>query len=340
MNNGVVNNQTNTNNNQTTNKPVLTPMEGVTIAPVGSTPVSTQPVTNQPVNTQNQAVTQQIPVQQNTAIPQQPVTNTVPQSNPQTNVATTQPVSKKKKKSIITPFLFMICIGLGVYSYYITQNYTNKINQLNYNCTPVKSTKQETELDINSTLVKGLYEKVATNIREDIAQPEFNDNMRLYLAYRQIIEKDKYDTNCQGFSNNNMEPYTCEVSTSFVPKGFKEETLVQKIKELYGERTELLLSNIQLGKSCIVGYQYIPSRKEYVQGICNQQTATSYKVTKTLKKAISTGNTIILTEEVTYHANEKMALPDSLRNGNYYYTFRLDMNYNYILASKTYESKY
>ena len=33
--------------------------------------------------------------------------------------------------------------------------------------------------------------KVATNIREDIAQPEFNDNMRLYLAYRQILETEK-----------------------------------------------------------------------------------------------------------------------------------------------------
>ena len=33
-------------------------------------------------------------------------------------------------------------------------------------------------------------------------------------------------------------------------------------------------------------------------------------------------------------------LPESLKSGNYFYTFRLDMNYNYVLVSKVYEDKY
>ena len=238
------------------------------------------------------------------------------------------------------PILFFIIIGLIIYIVYMTKSYQNQINQLDYNCTPITNSKKEIELDLNSTLVKDLYKKVATNIREDLAQPEFNDNMRLYLAYRQITEIDKVDSNCKGFSVTSMEPYTCEESTNFMPKAFSEEALKLEIKKLYGEKANIPMANIQLGTSCIVGYQYIPDRQEFVQGICNQQQATSYKVDKVLKKAISTKNTIILTEDVQYHANEKLSLPESLKNGTYYYTFRLDMNYNYVLVSKTYESKY
>ena len=57
-------------------------------------------------------------------------------------------------------------------------------------------------------------------------------------------------------------------------------------------------------------------------------------------KAVSTKNTIIITEEVKYHENEKMELPSSLVSGTYNYTFRLDNNYNYVLVSKTYINKY
>ena len=164
--------------------------------------------------------------------------------------------------------------------------------------------------------------------------------MQIYLAYRQILEKDKYDSNCNLFSATAMEPYVCVESTNFIPKAFKEETLRQEIKILFGENTNISLQNIQLGSSCIAGYQYIPDRGEFVQGYCNQQSATSYKVTKTLKEAKSTGATIVLTEEVKYHGNEKMALPDFLKSGIYKYTFRLDMNYNYVFVDKIYEERY
>ena len=210
---------------------------------------------------------------------------------------------------------------------------------MKYNCTPITA-KEETKLDLNSTIVTELYSKVQTTIREDIANPNFDDTMKLYLAYRQIKEKDKYDSNCNLFNNNLMEPYTCEVSTKFVPKAFKEETLKHEIKKMYGEETNIELKNIQLGKSCVVGYQYIKERGEFVEGYCNQKTATSFKVTKKLLEATSTKNTIILKEDVKYHENEKMNLPEYLKSGTYIYTFRLDMNYNYVLVSKTYENKY
>lgn len=290
---------------------------------VAPTPVSTEPQPAVPVTPQAQQ-------------PQ------VPQPTPTPVVESAQP-EKIKKKVNITPILVILVIGLIGFLIYSNKLHTEQIANLKYNCTPITSSKEEIKLDLNSTLVKDLYSKVETSIREDIANPNFDDSMKLYLAYRQIKEKDKYDSNCNLFSTTSMEPYICEVSTNFVPKAFKAETLQEEIKKLYGEETQIPLSNIQLGSSCVVGYQYIKDRGdngEFVEGYCKQSNATSFKVTKTLKEATSTRNTIILKEEVKYHENERMNLPETLKSGYYYYTFRLDMNYNYVLVNKTYESKY
>lgn len=367
MNNNGVNQNTINSNGSNASQSTLAPMAGVTVAPpneqpvnasttgradnvVGATNVNIQP---QPQTMQtSQSVITSIPqsVQQPAVQPQTP--NLIPAQQPvgvvttptQNITADTNTVQKKKKGISIVPILLLIIAGLGFYLYYSNKSFKAKMDQMSYNCTPITASKNEVKLDLNSTLVKDLYKRVATNIREDIAQPEFNDNMKLYLAYRQIVDSDKYDSNCNMFSATSMEPYTCEVSTNFVPKAFKAEALILAIKKMYGENTELSLNNIQLGSSCIVGYQYIPERDngngEFVQGICGQQNATSFKVDKKLTKAVSTGNTIILTEDVKYHENEKLPLPDSLKSGIYYYTFRLDMNYNYVLVDKTYESKY
>ena len=366
MNNGV------NNNNQTNNttEGTLAPMAGVTIAPAQEGPVNASTGNNtavvnaapqaqaaQPVivsaEPQPQTQTQPVPVM---TIPKQetpelpgvkptPVVTETPQPQPVlTKVEETpQPEvveTKPKQKINITAILVFILILLIGYIVYTSMSNQKLIASLRYNCTPINSSEKEKELDLNSTLVKDLYSKVETNIREDIANPNFDDAMKLYLAYRQVKDKDKYDTKCDSFSATSMEPYTCEVSTKFVPKAFKEETLIQEVKKLYGENTNIPLKNIQLGQSCIVGYQYIPERKEFVEGYCGKNIAISFKATKKLTKAVSTGNTIILTEQVKYHANEKMELPASLQSGTYIYVFRLDINYNYVLVSKTYESKY
>ncbi len=348
MNNGVTNNINNnpvSTNNNVASQPVM---------PVANNSAGLQPAAQQPVMVQTQPavqtpqIVQSIPVQaDNTITPpqpqqsQQPVIISQDQPNSGGDNSKTANVRKQKKNINLVPILVAIILILIAYTVFSYKSHKDRVENLMYNCTPITASKEEIKLDLDSTLVKSLYSKVATNIREDLAQPEFNDNMRLYLAYRQILESDKYDSNCNLFDKLSMEPFTCEVSTSFVPKAFKEETLTQAVKELYGESTSIPFANIRLGNSsCIGGYQYIPSRGEFVQGKCGQQTATSYRVTKTLKEAVSTRNTIILTEEVKYHENEKMALPEYLKNGLYYYTFRLDMNYNYVLVSKTYESKY
>lgn len=253
-------------------------------------------------------------------------------------VEVTVPKEKKPVKvNLLLVLVIFILVGLLIYS---SKTHNEQINNLAYNCTAVASSKEEKELDLNSTLVKDLYNKVKTSIREDYAQPEFNNTMKLYLAYRQVKENEKYDSNCNLFNSQKMEPYKCEVSLSFVPKAFKEETLEIEYKKLFGENTEIALGNIKLENDCIGGYQYIPERKEFVQGKCDKNNSVPFKVDKKLKKAVSTKNMIVLTEEVKYRENEKLSLPEYLKSGTYYYTFRLDINYNWVLISKTYYEKY
>ena len=164
--------------------------------------------------------------------------------------------------------------------------------------------------------------------------------MKRYLAYRQVIEKDKYESNCNLFTNSILEPLKCVETSEIKPKAFKEETLILELKKLFGEKEEIPLGNIQLGNSCLGGYAYIKERGEFVQGTCSSQNATTFRVDKELKEATSTGNKIVLKEEVKYHGNEKVDVPEYLKSGYYYYTFILDTNYNYVLLSKTYESKH
>ena len=356
MNNGETNNNLNTNTNinttqpNNTTQPVMAQMPGVKIAPPQEGPVNASNKATA-VNSNNPGINTnfyQNTVQQ-TSTPA-PIMNPqpLPQNTPlpveekkeiEVPIIETPKEPETKKKGSIIPLLLLIIVGLGFYSYYITKSKNETIKQISYNCTPIASQKEK-ELNINSTLVQDLYNKVSTTIREDYANPYLNEEMKLYLAYRQITEKEKYDSNCNLFDTTSMEPYTCSETATFKPKAFKEEDLVREYKKLFGENTYFKLNNIQLGNTCIVGYQYIGERGEFVEGYCNKKTATSYKVDKEITRATTTGNTIVITEDVKYKANEQMDLPDYLKSGTYRYTFRLDMNYNYILISKTYESKY
>lgn len=265
----------------------------------------------------------------------------------QNNINTTQPLNRNvqdvkiiKQKSKLTPILFILLLLLGAYTLYSNLDNKKIIENLTYNCTPISSKNEDSSLDINSTLVKDLYSKVYTTVREDVAQPEWNDTMRIYLAYRQITENKKYDSNCNLFNQNAMPSYSCEVTTDFVPKAFKQSDLEIEWKKLYGENTPLTFTNIKLDYDCIGGYQYIADRQEYVQGRCSANKASKVKATKKLESATSNGNTITLKESVTYEGTDSSEVADYLKSGYYYYNFRLDMNYNYVLVNRTYEPNY
>ena len=252
--------------------------------------------------------------------------------------------AKEAEKVRRSPFMYilllLITIVLAGYTVYSSRVYKARLSKMSYECTPITTNKKEEQLDINSTLVQSLYKKVYTNIKEDLAQPEWNNTMKLYLAYRQIPTNEKYESNCNMFSRTKMEPYYCEETASFTPHAFKQESLILQFKKLFGEETKYQLDNIKLQNSCIGGYQYIPEREEFVEGICSNPSVTPLKVKKTLKEAKSYRNTIILVEEVKYSGSDKVEMPDYLKSGTYYYTFRLDMNYNFVLISKTLNNYY
>lgn len=254
-----------------------------------------------------------------------------------TNNVQQVPVPKQKKSHTGVVFFLLVVAGFCFYTYYEYTNHQIEIARLKEECTPVSTTKDEKKLDLNSTIVQDLYSKVATNIKEDVAEPTFSDNMKLYLAFRQIPHDKIYNSNCNQFSDTAMPLYTCLDNENSTPKAFKEETLKIEYKKLFGETATFQNANIQLGRKCVGGYQYIESRGEYVEGYCAQVPTTSYYAEKELEKVISKESTIYLYEKVKYLASAGQKVPEELLSGTYKYTFKLDTNYNYVLLSKELE---
>ena len=356
VNNGVENNQA--------VEPVLTPVSdtnvvpSITPMPIEETPVITNSgvVENTPTLVSSVEQTQQV-AEAPTPVPTTVVdTPTIVETAPPESVPEAQPTDpntpvvegapvlgkeQPKKKKSSGPFLILLIVAAAIgFAFYTKTSSDRTIDELYYKCSPVNQTKEEKELDVKSTLVQSLYSKVYTSINEDYAQPEWNDTMKLYLAYRQLSPHQMYDSNCNMFKPGRMEPYVCEESTVFIPKAFPTETLRLEWKKLFGEETPMPIQNIKLEDDCIGGFEYIEERDEFVQGYCKQNRAHAFRVKKEIKKAVSSGNTITLTEKVDYSGNEKMTLPDYLKSGKYVYTFKLDMNYNYIFISKEYQGKY
>lgn len=317
-----MNNNTNTNTNaQNVGNPSLAagavevnptviPATGtITVSPIGTT---TAPVTPTPVPTPPAVV------------PPPPVA-------PPPAPAVEPPPRKKSHKAGV--FIFLLLLIIGGMGYYI---YTDYMNDKENHCSPlVSGDTTSRRLDLDSTIVQDLYQKVFTTVREDLAYNTFDDHLKLYLAYRQIPQSKIYDSNCNLFSAN-MLPFTCQESVEFSPKAFKEETMQVEIKKLFGENSTVAHANVQLGTSCFGGYQYIEERGEYVQGYCKEIPTTIYNAEKELLEASVQGDTITLKEKVRYYSSEGID-SDKLQGGTYVYTFRLDNNYNYAYVNRTIE---
>lgn len=315
----------------TAEQPVLQPI-APSAAPVSEPvlqPIAT-PVATQAAVVQQPVVVTQAPVAP-AAVPTAPVTEAVAVTS---EVSDNKEVKAKKPKNKLASFFLFIILILGCACGGLWYYHQQQMNLMRIKCTPVSTNGEAKELDLDSTIVKDLYSKVSTTIREDLASVELNDQMKLYLAFRQIANSDLYESNCNKFSVTSMEPFKCEVTATFTPKAFKEDIIQVELKKLFGEDINILHQNVQLGNTCIGGFQYIAERGEYVQGQCGSTNATLYRVEKELIGATSTESTIVLTEKVKYYGAESLKLPERLVSGTYKYTFRLDMNYNYIYISK------
>lgn len=226
--------------------------------------------------------------------------------------------------------LLIVTAGFCFYMYYSYIQHQAEISHLKEKCSPVSTNGEEKELKLDSTIVLDLYSRVKTDIFEDVASlNRLDNNMKLYLAFRQIPQSELYDSNCNHFSDATMQNYAC-VGT---PKAFTIDSINLEKKKLFGEDSNIPNDHIQLGSFCVGGYEFIESRGEYVQGECQVSTTTTYKAEKSLIKAKSKDSTIELYERVKYYGSEG-SLPDYLVNGIYKYTFQLDTNYNYIYVNK------
>lgn len=244
---------------------------------------------------------------------------------------------EKKRKPKTLVFILLLLSSFCFVYYFAYIQHQQELAYVRSACVPVSTTGEEKELSLSSTIVQDLYSKVRTNIREDIASPIFDNKMKLYLAYRQIPTSKIYQSNCNLFSQTDMNPFICKESQDYIPTAFKEETLQLEVKKLFGELQDIANANIQLGNSCIGGYQYIAERGEYVSGYCKEVATTIFKVNKELVQATSRKSVIQLKEDVKYYGAEGKDLPASLKSGRYIYTFKLDTNYNYVLISKELE---
>ncbi|HIR49072.1 MAG TPA: hypothetical protein IAB35_03750 [Candidatus Faecimonas gallistercoris] len=270
-----------------------------------------------------------------------PPTTTIPQpSKIEQNTQNLPPVdppqpAPKKKSHKAGFFIFLLLLIIGGMGYYIYRDYQQDLQR--EECSPlVKSDNTLRQLDINSSIVQELYDKVKTTIREDFAYHNFDDTFKLYLAYRQIPQSDIYSSNCNLFNEGAMSNFTCSSANNFTPQAFKEETLEREVKKLFGENIKIPHQNIILGNSCFGGFQYIAQRGEYVQGYCGQVPTTNYNVDKELISATVQGDTITIKEKVRYYSAEGID-NDQLKNGIYVHTFKLDNNYHYAYINRTIE---
>ncbi|MBQ2640098.1 MAG: hypothetical protein IJF92_05025 [Bacilli bacterium] len=260
------------------------------------------------------------------------ITNQVPPND--SDVEYEYVEQKKSYKSVL--FILFLLIIIGAMGYYI---YTDYQKDLKNKCSPLVTAKNEqNSLKLNSTIVKDLYQKVKTDISEDIASTDLDDSMKLYLAYRQIPDYEIYDSNCNLFNNSSMQNVTCDTGSGYTARAFKEDSLRRQVEKLFGEDTKIQNENIQLGNSCIGGYQYIKERGEYVGGQCNDTINSIYQVDKKLISAYAYNDTVVLKEKVRYYGSQDVDI-DRLKNGIYVYTFKLDNNYNYNYISKEFKQK-
>lgn len=257
----------------------------------------------------------------------------------ETKEETPQEQPKKKKGLSLTPLFLIIIVALIGGIIYVKNDNESTIEKLKYEKIVIDTNEEKVELDKNSTLVQDLYQKVATTIKEDMANPNLDDEMRRYLAYRQIKSNMIYESHCDLFDQNKIYNYTCD-NKSFTPQAFKEETLQLELKKLFGENTRIENGNIQLGRHCLGGYEYIKERGEYVQGQCIENNAITIDVKKVITNAYRINDEIYIEEDTRYISGNKGDVPEILKDGIYTYTFKLDTNLNYAYINKSYRTKY
>ena len=247
----------------------------------------------------------------------------------------------EKKNNGVAIFLIVVVILLGYIGYMSLGKVTNKNETVSSDKERVDSdskntsTKEET-LDVNSSLVQGLYNKVVLtgdsfykywfyNNSNNYQVSNASESSKLALVYHNLKKSDFTPIqNTTGIQKNitlNNNNYTLQEgsSTGFIPY----ERVEQTYKELFGSSDTLNKSEpMRVGALITEYYVYDASVNGYVDYLTVGGGATGSFYHGEVTKAVRTGDTIVITEKADFSENDDGA-GKITSTENYEYTFKL-----------------
>ena len=249
---------------------------------------------------------------------------------------------EKKKNGIVIALIVVIVLLLSYIGYISFFKVTNKNETVTSDKKKVDTgskdtttTKDET-LDINSSLVQGLYNKVVLtgdtfykywfyNNSNNYQVSNASESSKLALVYHNLKKSDFTPIqNATGIQKNitlNNNNYTLQEgsSTGFIPY----ERVEQTYKELFGSSDTLNKSEpMRVGPYVTEYYVYDESVNGYVDYLTVGGGATGSFYHGEVTKAVRTGDTIVITEKADFSENDDGA-GKITSTENYEYTFKL-----------------
>lgn len=250
---------------------------------------------------------------------------------------------EKKNNGVVIFLVVVVVLLLGYIGYTSFGKVTNKnetvtsdkdrVDSGSKNNTP--TTKDET-LDINSSLVQNLYNKVVLtgdnfykywfyNDSDNYQVSSASESSKLALVYHNLKKSDfsviQDATNIKKTISLNDSDYTLQENspTGFIPY----ERVEQTYKELFGSSDTLNKSEpMRVGPYVIEYYVYDESVNGYVDYLTVGGGATGSFYHGTVTGAVRTGDTIVITEKVDFSENAD-GTGKVTSTANYQYTFKL-----------------
>ncbi len=253
----------------------------------------------------------------------------------------------EKKNNGVVIFLIVVVILLVGYITYISfGKVTNKTETVTSDEKRIDSDSKNETLDINSSLVQDLYNKVVLtgdsyykywfyNDSDNYQVSSASESSKMALVYHNLKKSD-FTTiqNTADIKKNvtiNNRSYTLQESSStgFIPYERVEHTY----KELFGGSNTLNKSEpMRVGPYIIEYYIYDESVNGYLYYLTEGSGTTGSFYHGTVTKAERVGDTIVITEKVDFSENTdgKGTITSTT---NYQYTFKL-LNDTYSFISR------
>lgn len=250
-----------------------------------------------------------------------------------------------KKNNLIVIFLIVIvALLIGYISF---GKITNKNEIVTNDKSNISTTKNET-LDINSSLVQNLYNKVVLagdnfykywfyNDSDNYQVSSANESSKMALVYHNLKKSDfsivQDATNIKKTIILNDNNYTLQEnsSTGFIPY----ERVEQTYKELFGSSDTLNKNEpMRVGPYVTEYYIYDESINGYVDYLTVGGGTTGSFYHGTVTGAVKTGDTIVITEKVDFSENTD-GTGKVTSTANYQYTFKLSGDtYSFVSRGK------